>query len=193
MKMDNVARINMLARQKGMSYGQYQAMLYEQRGYQPEKRKEPEDEAEKRFCAVCGKELSKYANKHAKTCGIACRTELNRRRSREYYREKIAFKPDGEYECAYCKGKFVPTRRYQRFCGSRCQEANKRAVRRGETVDTGMPPGMANRSYGTGECVICGGGFTKKSARQLTCCAGCRKEYAEKKGFALAPSTGQEM
>lgn len=186
--MDNAARINMLARQKGMSYGQYQAMLFEKNRNKPAEKKSKEaepkqiTEAEKRFCVVCGVELPPFAHRRAQTCGSAgCRAELNRRRCRESYREKIAFKPEGKYECAYCKTPFVPTRRTQRFCGKRCQEANKQAVRRGEIVQTGMLPGMANRSYGTGECVICGEAFTKKSARQKTCCAGCRKEYAEKK------------
>jgi predicted nucleic acid-binding Zn ribbon protein len=96
----------------------------------------------------------------------------------ERYRKNAKSAPKEQRKCAYCGAEFIQNRINQRFCKTRCQEAHKRAVRRGEVVAVGISPGMANRSYGTGECVICGEMFTKRSARQMTCSKGCRKIYA---------------
>lgn len=169
------------AREAGMSYGKYVALMHE-RGERPPSVPETEDgpecepAQEERRCEVCGELLPPGARSGIKACGPVCRTELNRRRARERYQSANP-KPTEACKCAWCGGEFVPNRRYQRFCGARCQEAHNRAVKRGEIIAVGLSPGMANRSYGTGECVICGEDFTKKSARQITCCAGCRKEY----------------
>lgn len=178
--MDHLSQVVKAAREAGMSYGRYVALMHEQgKRPLPKARKAPAAETpeqEKRICVICGGVIPRE-RKNAKTCGSACSYELNKRRNRELYQNTTKFKPKGNYKCDWCGGEFTPNRRFQRFCGEKCQEAHKRAVRRGERVPTGITPGMANRSYGTGECVICGEDFTKKSARQITCCKGCRKEY----------------
>lgn len=171
------------AREAGMSYGKYVALMHERGGRPPAKARgiastEEAQEPEKRQCIICGKVIPHGRRRGAMTCGGVCGYELNRRRNREWYQKNVKFKPEGTYKCGWCGSEFTPNRRYQRFCGVRCQEAHKRAVKRGEPdPSAGLGQAMANRSYGTGECVICGEDFTKKSARQITCSKGCRKEY----------------
>lgn len=95
--------------------------------------------------------------------------------------ENIKFKPEAPSKCEFCGKDFIQNRRNHRFCNIRCQEAHSRAVKRGEAANTGMTPGMANRSYGTGVCVICGEQYIKRSARQLTCSDWCRKVHVDKR------------
>lgn len=167
------------AREVGMSYGKYVALMHEQ-GRDPIARSiapEFEEEPEERLCVICGQPILRIKNGKTLTCSPACRYELNRIRNRDRYRKVASARTMETKKCQFCGTEFSTSRKYQRFCNVRCQEAYRRAVKRGEVANDGMSPGMANRSYGIGECVICGEDFTKRSARHITCCAGCRKEY----------------
>lgn len=182
--MDHLTAVVLAAQAAGMSYGKYVARQHELGRplvpQNPKSRRKQEGEASECLCEVCGRPIPLGRRRGSKTCSGECREEHNRRRSRRVYQETQKFKPTHDWECAWCGKKFTPNRRSQRFCNVRCQEAHKRAVRRGEIEPPKLPPGMANRSYGIGECVICGERFTKRSSRAMTCSEACRKVYSGK-------------
>lgn len=182
--MDHLTQVVLAAEAAGKSYGMYVAERHEQ-GLtalpMPIDTQKQEEKEVWRRCMICGGLIPPELTKRANTCSPACSAERNRRRNREFYQRNIKFKPEAPSKCEFCGKDFMQNRRNQRFCNIRCQEAHNRAVKRGEAANTGMTPGMANRSYGTGVCVICGEQYIKRSARQLTCSDWCRKVHVDKR------------
>lgn len=182
--MDHLTQVVLAAEAAGMSYGKYVALQRElgRPAVPPALRRKAAEAADEPewICEVCGEAIPIDRRRGSKTCSEECREERNRRRSLRVYWETKKFKPEQDWKCAWCGKEFTPNRRSQRFCSVRCQEARKRAVRRGEAEPVNLTPGMANRSYGTGECVICGEPFIKRSHRAVTCSEACRKVYSGK-------------
>lgn len=183
--MDHLSMVAKAAKAAGMSYGKYVALQYELgRNPVPPALKrliaEETEEPEERRCEICGALLRPGIRGTVNTCGPVCSYELNKRRNREYYQKTMKFKPGAPVKCDYCEAEFLQNRRGQRFCSPKCNEAHKAAVRRGIASPKAKSNRMENRSYGTGECVICGEMFTKRSARQMTCSKECRRAHSSK-------------
>lgn len=182
--MDNAARINMLARRAGMSYGQYQAMIFEQNGNVAAKRQEePEAKPKKagpksngRVCTICGKPIYGKVRGKVLTCGADCSYQLNLQRARERYRQTHQIREKFTKPCIYCGAEFKTWRDYQRFCSERCRDRYKAAVFRGVENPTAGKNSMATRTYGTAECEICGVSFTKRAPNQKCCSTECAAE-----------------
>jgi predicted nucleic acid-binding Zn ribbon protein len=166
---EKIAEANRL----GMSYGQFKAMLFEKNGYKPEPKPEPKPREGVRYCEVCGIELNPDVARTTKTCSKSCSYELNKQRTREYYRANRKFAATESVECAFCGGEFLPSRKVQRFCGPECRERYKAAARRGIEMPTSSTSGMAARSYGEGTCLVCGVKYTKRSPGQMACSKAC--------------------
>ena len=184
--MDHLTQVVLAAQAAGMSYGKYVALQHEL-GRNPVppalKRRiaDETEEQEERRCEICGAILRPGIRGTVKTCGPVCSYELNKRRNRAYYQKTLKFKPDVPVKCDYCDAEFMQNRRGQRFCSPKCKDAHKAAVRRGIASPTAKSNRMENRSYGPGICVVCGGEYVKKSARQMFCSPACQKN--RKKGF----------
>lgn len=185
MGLDNAARINMLARRAGMSYGQYQAMVFEKNGYVATKKpEETETKTQKtepkpsgKICVICGKPILGKVWGRTKTCSKACGYQLNLQRTKERFR---ALKQETQAtflkNCGYCGKEIRTNREYQRFCSDRCRNRYKAAVRRGVINPTPESCNMANRSYGKSRCGICGAEYTKRSPGQKFCTPECAHE-----------------
>ena len=170
--MDNAARINMLAREAGMSYGQYQAMLFEQRGYEPiEKQEEPEEKMRGEFCVICGKPIPGSLGNRAKTCRKACSYQLNAQRARERYRE-LHVSPVFEKTCIACGKNFKTAYKRQIFCSDRCrdhQKAKDYRARQRRMLESG------EKTYEMACCAVCGKEFIKRYPHKKYCGEKCRR------------------
>jgi hypothetical protein len=103
-----LTQVVLAAQAAGMSYGKYVAIHFERNGFRPafpaeEAEEEPEEVPK---CVICGA-LMPHARACVKTCGSACRKELNRRRSLERYRKNAKSAPKEQRKCAYCGAEFI--------------------------------------------------------------------------------------
>ena len=92
--MDNLARSAMLAKQKGMSYGRYQA-LYGKPVAKQEESTEDVDFVNLRNCQWCGKQFKKKPRTGQKYCSDYCREEAMKQRKRDKVRaERMYYEGD---------------------------------------------------------------------------------------------------
>ena len=106
-------------------------------------------------CVICSKRFNRKSSSH-KTCSKKCSYQLQLDNSARY-RAKHR-KPKVKIACEGCSKIFMPTRKDQRFCGSRCYNQQYK-----RTVTVEPRP-----------CVECGEVFQPRNQRNILCSQECR-------------------
>ena len=81
--MDNLARAAFMARQEGLSYGQYMA----KHGTNPYAKKKPVKLD--RICPQCGAEIPRQKGKQKTYCSVECRSAWHHERQRKLRRGEL--------------------------------------------------------------------------------------------------------
>jgi len=106
-------------------------------------------------CVICSKRFNRKSSSH-KTCSKKCSYQLQLDNSARY-RAKHR-KPKVKIACEGCSKIFMPKRKDQRFCGSRCYNQQYK-----RTVTVEPRP-----------CVECGEVFQPRNQRNILCSQQCR-------------------
>ena len=123
-------------------------------------------------CVICSKRFNRKSSSH-KTCSHKCGYELKKQNAARY-RDKV--RPAKQnIACERCSKLFLPTRKDQRFCGSRCYNQHYK-----KTVNVEPRP-----------CVECGEVFQPRTERNILCSKECR--YINDKRRAYVRGTISRM
>lgn len=137
--MDIIAKVCVLARERGMSYGRYMALEFERRGGRALNREEllrkfPEqlNREDRVTCRGCGKLFSLNGRtKNTKYCTPECYRESNARKAKQRFREAKSETDWQERTCVVC-GKPIPPEAHgsrilcSAFCGSIRREQKRK-------------------------------------------------------------------
>ena len=106
-------------------------------------------------CVICSKRFNRKSSSH-KTCSHSCGYELKKQNAARYRNKVRTVKQ--KIACEGCSKIFMPTRKDQRFCGSRCYNQQ---YKRTATVEP-RP------------CVECGEIFQPRNSKNVLCSNDCR-------------------
>ena len=123
-------------------------------------------------CVICSKRFKRKSSSH-KTCSHKCGYELKKQNAARY-RDKVR-PAKQKVACEGCSKFFMPTRKDQRFCGSRCYNQQYK-----RTVTVEPRP-----------CVECGEVFQPRNQRNILCSQQCR--YVNDKRRAYVRGTIPRM
>lgn len=165
--MDHLARVNMEARKRGLSYGKYVALARE--GLVPSVPRDertvpgPESDARTRECANCGNAFYLSARgRGSKYCSDKCYRAMNNRRQREKY-IKVDRKPKPEAEkrtsavCKQCGEEFSLENVHGsvKYCSEACRQKSHRRMER-ESYARKKASRAPVKQVRIGKCEHCG-------------------------------------
>ena len=106
-------------------------------------------------CVICSKRFNRKSSSH-KTCSHICGYELKKQNAARYRNKVRPVKQ--KIACERCSKIFMPTRKDQRFCGTRCYNQHYK-----KTITVEPRP-----------CVECGEVFQPRTERNILCSQQCR-------------------